>query len=71
MTSKFSERALDEWLAFVGELADAAHAMLEPAGRVRPDAGLKPDRNFVTAFDFEIERRLREKIENRFPSQAC
>lgn len=70
MTSKFSERALDEWLAFAGELADTAHAMLAPAGRVRPDAEVKPDHSFVTAFDLEIEQRLREKIAKRYPSHG-
>ena len=46
-SAQFSARALDEWLGFAVELADVAHAMLAPAGRVRPDAVLKPDRSFV------------------------
>ena len=53
----FSDRALDEWLTFAVELADTAHARLAPAGRVRPDAIVKPDRSFVTAVDAEIELR--------------
>ena len=66
----FSDRALDEWLAFAVELADAAHAMLAPAGRIRPDAVVKPDRSFVTSLDGEIEVRLRGMIEARFPSHG-
>ncbi len=65
-----SERALDEWLDFATELADTAHAMLSTAGRVRPDAEVKPDRSFVTAFDLEIERRLREVITARYPTHG-
>lgn len=70
MSPGYLDRALDDWLAFAVELADTAHAMLAPAGRVRPDAEVKPDRSFVTAFDLEIEQRLREKIEKRFPSHG-
>jgi inositol-phosphate phosphatase / L-galactose 1-phosphate phosphatase / histidinol-phosphatase len=65
-----SERAVDEWLAFAHELADTAHAMLAPAGRVRPDVEVKTDRSFVTAFDLEIEQRLREIITKRYPSHG-
>ena len=69
-SAKFSARALDEWLGFAIELADVAHAMLAPAGRVRPDAVLKPDRSFVTALDGEIEARIRAMIERRFPTHG-
>ena len=64
------DRALDEWLGFAAELADAAHAMLAPAAGVRPDAVVKPDRSFVTAFDGEIEQRLRGMIETRYPTHG-
>jgi hypothetical protein len=37
-----SDRTLDEWIAFAVTLADAAHAMLAPVGRVRQDAETKP-----------------------------
>lgn len=67
MPSSIPERSLDEWLAFATELADAAHAMLAPAGRLRPDAEIKPDKSFVTAFDSEIERHLRSLIGARYP----
>ncbi len=60
----------DSWLAFAIELADAAHAMVAPAGRVRPNAVVKPDRSFVTALDGEIEQRLRGMIERRFPDHG-
>lgn len=60
----------DDIIAFALELADAAHAMLAPAGRLRPDADLKPDRSFVTAFDLEIEHRLREMILARYPAHG-
>ena len=70
MPADISERAIDEFLAFGQELADIAHAMLAPAGRLRPDATLKPDRSFVTSFDLEIERRLRSRISERFPSHG-
>ncbi|MFO0292473.1 MAG: inositol monophosphatase family protein [Rhodospirillales bacterium] len=70
MPADISERAIDEFLAFGQELADIAHAMLAPAGRLRPDATLKPDRSFVTAFDLEIERRLRAHIAARYPAHG-
>jgi histidinol phosphatase-like enzyme (inositol monophosphatase family) len=65
-----SERALDEFLAFAVSLADAAHAMLAPAGRVRPAATAKPDRSFVTALDTEIEVHLRTLIAARYPGHG-
>ncbi|MBM3619283.1 MAG: inositol monophosphatase family protein [Alphaproteobacteria bacterium] len=68
--SALSDRVLDEWIAFAVELADTAHAMLAPAGRVRPDAETKPDRSFVTRFDLEIEARLRVLIADRYPSHG-
>jgi inositol-phosphate phosphatase / L-galactose 1-phosphate phosphatase / histidinol-phosphatase len=61
---------IDRWLSFAIELADEAHAMLAPAGRVRPDAVVKPDRSFVTALDSEIETRLRAMITERFPDHG-
>jgi inositol-phosphate phosphatase/L-galactose 1-phosphate phosphatase/histidinol-phosphatase len=70
MPAEISDRALDEFIGFAMELADAAHAMLAPAGRLRPDATLKPDRSFVTAFDLEIERVLRARIAERYPSHG-
>ena len=68
--SSLSDRHLDDFVAFARELADAAHAMLAPAGRLRPDATLKPDRSFVTEFDLEIEHRLRTMIAARYPSHG-
>jgi inositol-phosphate phosphatase / L-galactose 1-phosphate phosphatase / histidinol-phosphatase len=68
--SSVSDRDLDTWTAFAVELADVAHGLLAPAGHVRPDATLKPDRSFVTALDAEIEVRLRGMIEQRFPSHG-
>lgn len=70
MSTTLPEAAVSDWLAFALELADTAHAMLAAAGRVRPDIEVKPDRSFVTAFDLEIEQRLREKIEARYPSHG-
>jgi inositol-phosphate phosphatase / L-galactose 1-phosphate phosphatase / histidinol-phosphatase len=69
-SGKFSDRVLDGWLAFAGTLADTAHAMLAPAGGVRPEAVVKPDRSFVTSLDGEIEQRLRAMIEKRFPEHG-
>ena len=69
-SSAISDRALDEWLAFAIELADTAHGMLAAADGVRPDAVVKPDRSFVTAFDGEIEQRLRAMIEARYASHG-
>jgi inositol-phosphate phosphatase / L-galactose 1-phosphate phosphatase / histidinol-phosphatase len=61
---------LDAYLGFALELADAAHAMLAPAGRLRPEAQVKADRTFVTALDSEIEQRLRVMIERRYPGHG-
>lgn len=70
VASQVSERVLDEWLAFANELADEAFDMLQPAGQVRPDAELKPDRSFVTSLDVAIEVRLRERIAKRYPDHG-
>ncbi len=64
------DHELDGFVAFATELADAAHAMLAPAGRLRPETTVKADRSFVTAFDIEIERRLRAMIADRYPSHG-
>jgi fructose-1,6-bisphosphatase/inositol monophosphatase family enzyme len=65
-----SDKAIDRWLAFTGVLADTAHGMLAAAGRVRPEATVKPDRTFVTPLDAEIEERLRGLIEARYPAHG-
>jgi inositol-phosphate phosphatase / L-galactose 1-phosphate phosphatase / histidinol-phosphatase len=70
VANNLSDRDLDAWLAFAIELADIAHAMLAPAGGLRPDAVVKPDRSFVTALDGQIEQRLRGVIEARFPGHG-
>jgi inositol-phosphate phosphatase / L-galactose 1-phosphate phosphatase / histidinol-phosphatase len=67
-TPQVSDAAMDEWLAFAAELADTSHDMLAAAGRVRPDAAVKPDRSFVTSLDARIEQRLRALIETRYPA---
>jgi inositol-phosphate phosphatase / L-galactose 1-phosphate phosphatase / histidinol-phosphatase len=67
---EITDRALDEFVGFALQLADASHAMLAPAGRVRPDTTVKPDRSFVTSFDLEIERRLRAMIDARYPTHG-
>jgi fructose-1,6-bisphosphatase/inositol monophosphatase family enzyme len=64
------DHELDDFVAFATELADAAHAMLAPAGRWHPEMTVKADRSFVTAFDIEIERRLRAMIADRYPSHG-
>lgn len=65
-----SQRALDAWLAFAHELADAAHELLAPAAALRPSAQVKADRSFVTALDAQIESRLRELIAARWPGHG-
>ena len=65
-----SDSALDEWLAFARQLADAAHDMLAPAAALRPQVAVKADRSFVTALDAQIETRLRELISQRFPAHG-
>ena len=70
MPRPLSASILDDYTAFAVQLADVAHGMLAPAGRLRPDAVMKPDRSFVTALDGEIEQRLRGLIEVRFPAHG-
>ena len=65
-----SEAALNEWLAFAGQLADAAHELLAPAAALRPEVQVMADRSFVTALDAQIELRLRELIHQRYPSHG-
>ena len=67
---KLSERALDEWLHFARQLADAAHALLAPAAALMPEVQVKADRSFVTALDAQIEARLREMIAARYPQHG-
>lgn len=64
------QRALDDWLTFAHELADAAHALLAPAAALRPAVEVKADRSFVTALDAQIEVRLRELITARQPGHG-
>jgi len=65
-----SHRALEEWLAFARQLADAAHELLAPAAALRPEVEVKADRSFVTALDAQIETRLRELIGRRYPTHG-
>lgn len=65
-----SQHSLDEWLAFAGQLADAAHELLAPAAALRPEVEVKADRSFVTALDAQIETRLRELIGARYPNHG-
>lgn len=65
-----SDSALDEWLAFARQLADAAHDLLAPAAALRPEVEVKADRSFVTALDAQIETRLRELIGERYPAHG-
>ena len=65
-----SEAALNECLAFAGQLADASHELLAPAAALRPEVQVKADRSFVTALDAQIELRLRELIHQRYPSHG-
>ncbi|MGO4737338.1 inositol monophosphatase family protein [Bosea sp. 2KB_26] len=67
MRSKEEE---DSWLAFAWQLAQESGSILREAATVRPDVEVKPDRSFVTALDARIERRLRERIADRFPSHG-
>ncbi len=60
--------SLDEWVAFAEALADESRAMFGAAGA--PVVALKPDRSFVTDLDERIERRLRERIADRFPTHG-
>ncbi|MGH6781299.1 MAG: inositol monophosphatase family protein, partial [Sphingomonadaceae bacterium] len=60
----------DSWLAFAWQLAQESGAILREAASVRPDLEVKPDRSFVTALDARIERRLRERIADRFPGHG-
>lgn len=69
-TPTLPHSALDGWLAFAHELADAAHALLAPAAALRPAVEIKADRSFVTALDAQIEVRLREMISARHPSHG-
>jgi len=61
---------LDGWLAFARHLADEARAILGPAAALRPDVEVKADKSFVTALDAQIERRLRELINTRYPQHG-
>lgn len=60
----------DVWLGFARLLADESGTTLREAASVRPDVEVKPDRSFVTALDARIERRMRERIAERFPTHG-
>lgn len=59
-----------ELLNFAHRLADASGEMLRAAAMLPPEVGLKADASFVTNTDKAIELRLRELIQDAYPSHG-
>lgn len=61
-----------DWLEFSLELANESGTMLSEAMRTRqgPQRQIKADRSFVTSLDTQIERRLRERIIDAYPTHG-
>src|SRR4051812_40480239 len=65
-----SEQELRGWLDFALETADAASEIARRWFRRDFEVMTKPDRTYVTAADREIERLIRERIGDRFPTHG-
>jgi histidinol-phosphatase len=65
---KGPEAELDDWLRVALELADEADGMATAARPAELDIHAKPDGSFVTHVDQAIERHIRERLADRFPS---
>ena len=63
-----SEAELDDWLRTALALADDADVMATATHRDELDIQAKPDGSFVTHVDQAIERHVRERLADRFPS---
>lgn len=61
------ESELAEWVAFANSMADTSRSILAAAMRSDADVTIKPDASMVTETDREIEARLRDMIEARYP----
>ncbi|MFL5755386.1 MAG: inositol monophosphatase family protein [Chloroflexota bacterium] len=65
-----SEQELRGWLDFALETADAASEIARRWFRRDFEVMTKPDRTYVTAADREVERLVRERIADRFPTHG-
>jgi histidinol-phosphatase len=63
-----AETELEGWLRTALELADDADAMATATRPAELDVTSKPDGSFVTHVDQAIERHIRERLADRFPS---
>lgn len=60
----------DHHIAFAGQLADTARAVLARETALGLDVEVKPDRSFVTRIDRAIETELRAMIAARYPAHG-
>jgi histidinol phosphatase-like enzyme (inositol monophosphatase family) len=60
----------DHHIAFAGQLADAARAVLARETAQGLEVEVKPDRSFVTRIDRAIEAELRAMIAARYPTHG-
>ena len=65
-----SDTELDAWLSFALEAADLADAIGLRHFRHDLEISAKPDRSFVTQADQAIEREIRARIADRWPSHG-
>lgn len=61
---------LAAWLAFAHDACDAADAIATRGFRHELTVDAKADGSFVTQVDREIERRIRERLADRFPGDG-
>lgn len=69
MTAK-SQTVKMEFINFAEELADASRALIRSRFRQGTDIVTKEDNSPVTATDLEVEKMLRARINDRFPSHG-
>lgn len=65
-----TDAELRDWLAFALSVCDAADEIALAAFRRDMTITAKPDRSFVTQADRSIERLIRERISDRWPSHG-
>ena len=70
MTTPIPPKTLDELMAFAERLADESRLLFAPNIGLAPRVEVKTDRSLVTALDKAIEERLRQIIEQAYPSHG-
>ncbi|MBL4873760.1 MAG: inositol monophosphatase [Rhodobacteraceae bacterium] len=60
----------EDFLKFAEELADVSRKMLLAESKISPKISIKPDYSYVTNADKAVETKLREMIEETYPTHG-